>query len=419
MDFVTLTKSEFQNFSKTHEQANFMQTTELGDLKASSGRTVHYLGVKEKKKILAATLIEEEPVLMGRKIFYTPRGFLIDYHNFQLLKFFVENLKEFVKKRKGFKIVIDPNLVYQVRNADGSIPEGTTPDQESFDNLIKLGFQHFGFNLYLEARQVRYAYRMLLDEPYEEKKSQFSKSTRKNIEQAQRNGLTVRKGTEEDLETMEQLFESTATRKDFFYRKLDYYQEMYKYMHDLMTIYFAHLDPGKYLQSAEENLQEEERKNKEIQEKMQKDMVGAKLKNQKEVSDNRLVKLKEELENAKKFKKENPTGKDIACLLSMWNGKEYLTLTSGGLEEYRKFTPKYAMYDAHIKDAYEKGYQACNFYGISGNFQKENNPLYGVYEFKRGFGGNVIEYIGEFSLPVSSFNTVYNGLRTIKHAIKK
>ncbi len=54
----------------------------------------------------------------------------------------------------------------------------------------------------------------------------------------------------------------------------------------------------------------------------------------------------------------------------MWNGKEYLTLTSGGLEEYRKFTPKYAMYDAHIKDAYEKGYQACNFYGISGNFQK-------------------------------------------------
>ncbi len=33
-------------------------------------------------------------------------------------------------------------------------------------------------------------------------------------------------------------------------------------MHDLMTIYFAHLDPGKYLQSAEENLQEEERKNK-------------------------------------------------------------------------------------------------------------------------------------------------------------
>ncbi len=61
---------------------------------------------------------------------------------------------------------------------------------------------------------------MLLDEPYEEKKSQFSKSTRKNIEQAQRNGLTVRKGTEEDLETMEQLFESTATRKRLFLSKI-------------------------------------------------------------------------------------------------------------------------------------------------------------------------------------------------------
>lgn len=419
MDFVILSKEEFHKFSKKHEQANFMQTTELGDLKESTGRIVHYLGVKENNKLVAATLIEEEPVLFGQKIFYAPRGFLMDYHNLELLEFFVDKLKKFVKKRKGFKIVIDPNLVYLVRDAYGNIPEENKKDQESFENLKKVGFHHFGFNLYLEARQVRYAYRMLLDQPYEEKKKQFSKSTRKNLEQSQKSGLIVRKGTAKDLPIMEELFKSTATRKDFFYRKLDYYQEMYKYMHDLMTIYFAHLDPNQYLQSSKEALAEEEKKNNEIQEKMKKDMVGAKLKNQKVTSDNRLIKLKEEVENAKKFKKENPDGKDIACLLSMWNGREYLTLTSGGLEEYRKFTPKYAMYDAHIKDAYEKGYRACNFYGISGNFEKENNPLYGVYEFKRGFGGNVIEYIGEFSLPTSRFNTIYELLRKIKHIIKK
>ena len=77
------------------------------------------------------------------------------------------------------------------------------------------------------------------------------------------------------------------------------------------------------------------------------------------------------------------------------------------------------MYDAHIKDAYKNGYKACNFYGISGNFKKENNPLYGVYEFKRGFGGNVIEYIGEFTLPITLFDKFYNILRAIKRLIKK
>ena len=124
------------------------------------------------------------------------------------------------------------------------------------------------------------------------------------------------------------------------------------------------------------------------------------------------------MEKAKKFKEENPNGKDICCLLSMKSGNEYLTLTSGGLEEYHSFTPKYAMYDAHIKDAYKEGFKACNFYGISGNFQKENNPLYGVYEFKRGFGGNVVEYIGQFTLPVTKFNTFYNCLSKIRSIIK-
>lgn len=419
MEFVTLSKEEFREFSKNHPMANFMQTTELGDLKSNNGIKVDYVGVKENNNILMATLLEEEPSILGKKVFYAPRGFLVDYHDKKLLSFFVTNLKEFVKKRKGFKIIIDPNLVYQVRDADGSVIDEAKKDDESFKNLCDLGFEHFGFNLYLEARQVRFAYRMMLDAPYDIKKLEFSKSTRKNLESTYKKGLSVRKGGQEDLPIMEELFKDTATRKDFFYRKLDYYREMYKYMGELMTIYFAYLDPEKYLECAKENLKEEEKKNNEILSKMEKDMIGSKLKSQKESSDKRLIKLQNEVKEAENFKKEYPNGKDIACLLSMWNGDEFLTLTSGSLEKYRKFTPKYAMYDAHIKDAYKRGYKACNFYGISGNFKKENNPLYGVYEFKRGFGGNVIEYIGEFTLPVTSFNKFYNFMRRIKRTIKR
>lgn len=419
MKFVTLTKEEFRSFSMNHPMANFMQTTDLGDLRLNNGIKVYYVGVKKNNELLAATLLEEEPSIFGKKIFYAPRGFLIDYHDKKLLKFFVESLKKYIKERNGFKLTIDPNLIYQIRNSDGSIIDDENKDDESFNNLCELGFKHFGFNLYLEARQVRFAYRMMLDEPYEIKKQNFSKSTRKNLELTYKNGLLVRKGGEADLSIMEDLFKDTATRKDFFYRKLDYYKEMYKYMRNLMTIYFAYLDPKKYLECAKANLNEEKVKNKEILDKMQKDMVGAKLKSQKESSDQRLIKLQKEVEEAEEFGKKYPQGKDIACLLSMWNGDEFLTLTSGSLEKYRKFTPKYAMYDAHIKDAYKNGYKACNFYGISGNFKKENNPLYGVYEFKRGFGGNVIEYIGEFTLPITLFDKFYNILRAIKRLIKK
>ena len=45
----------------------------------------------------------------------------------------------------------------------------------------------------------------------------------------------------------------------------------------------------------------------------------------------------------------------------------------------------------------ELGIALYDFGGISGDF-KPKSKNYGVYEFKRGFGGYVVEYIGEFDL---------------------
>ena len=101
----------------------------------------------------------------------------------------------------------------------------------------------------------------------------------------------------------------------------------------------------------------------------------------------------------------------------MKSGREYLTLSSGVLEEYKSFTPKYALYDCHIKDAYEMGYKYVDFYGITGDFNK-NGKYYGIYEFKKGFNGNVVELIGQFSLKITNFYDFYNVMRTIKHKIK-
>ena len=59
------------------------------------------------------------------------------------------------------------------------------------------------------------------------------------------------------------------------------------------------------------------------------------------------------------------------------------------------------------------------FGGISGDFN-EHNPMYGVFGFKRGFGGYVVEYIGEFTyvfnkLSYSMYNIAYKLYRTINH----
>ena len=151
---------------------------------------------------------------------------------------------------------------------------------------------------------------------------------------------------------------------------------------------------------------------------MQKDMVGNKLKNQLDTSNKLLEKYKEELLKAEQFKEDYPNGKDIGVLLSMKSGNEFLTLSSGMLEEYKSFTPKYALYDEHVKDALKLGFKWVDFYGISGCFDK-NDKFYGIYEFKKGFNGNSVELVGQFEKQISSFGYLYNIAKRMKKILKK
>ena len=419
MKFTVLKEDEFRKFSQKHDQASFMQTVELANLKKDYVKSkVHYVGVMDKCKVIAGAMLLEDETILKKKKFYSPRGLLVDYHDKKLLEFFTNSLKEYIKEQGGFVLTIDPNVIYRVRSSDGEIIHSEKADDETIDNLKSLGYKHYGFNIYLDSLQARWAYRMPLDEDYEIKKSNFSKSTRKNIDSCIKKGLLVREGTINDLEVMTEIFDLTSKRKDFFSRSLAYYKKMYHHMKDLMTIYIAYLDPEVYYEHTKSLLDQELLNNQEIEKKMQTDQVGNKLLKKKETSDTLLNKYRIELEKAEKFKNDYPEGKDIGCLLSLRSGKEYLTLSSGVLEEYKSFTPKYLMYEHHIKEAYKEGFTYCNFYGITGDFDP-NNKYYGIYEFKKGFNGNVIELVGQFELKITGFYSVYNLLKKVRDKIKK
>ena len=418
MEFLVLNEEDYKNFYDNYSDSSFMQSIELSHLKKEYGNVIHLVGVKQNGKIVAASMILESKTILGKRMFYAPRGLMVDYNNKELLEFFTNELKKYIKKHKGFILTIDPNIIYRVRTSDGEIDPNDKPNDIAINNLLSLGYKHYGFNLYLDAMQARWCYRMKLDQDYEEKKSKFSKSTRKNIESCIKKGLMVREGTIDDLDTMTEIFDLTSKRKDFFSRSLSYYQKMYKNMHNLMTIYIAYLDPDVYLEHSKNLLEQELANHKIIEDKMNKDKVGAKLLNQLDTSDKLIEKYKKEVDKATMFKKDNPNGKDIGCLLSIRSGNEYLTLSSGVLEEYKSFTPKYLMYEHHIKEAYKEGFDYCNFYGITGDFNKDGK-YYGIYEFKKGFNGNVIEYIGQFELKINLFYNIYKLLKKIKSIVRR
>ncbi len=418
MEFCVLTKEEYRVFFNSHPQASFMQTVELSELKKEYGSIPHFVGVKREGTVVAGGMLLEDKTILGQKEFYAPRGLLVDYHNKELLSFFVKELKNYIKKQGGFILIIDPNVLYRVRTPEGEIIPENIPDDESVNNLLSLGFKHFGFNIYLDALQVRWCCHLPLDEDYETKKAKFSKQTRKNINSCVKKGLMVREGTMEDLEVMTEIFETTAKRRDFFSRSLSYYRKMYRHMKDLMTIYIAYLDPDVYCAHTADLLQTAKTEVLNLEAKMAKQATGDTLARKLEQARAQVEKYEKEWEKAQTFKAENPDGKAVGCLLSIRSGKEYLTLTSGVLMEYRSFTPKYLMYEHHIKEAYKEGFESCNFYGIAGDFNPDNE-YYGIYEFKRGFRPNVTEYIGQFELQTGWFYPVYKCLKKVKGWLRR
>lgn len=64
--------------------------------------------------------------------------------------------------------------------------------------------------------------------------------------------------------------------------------------------------------------------------------------------------------------------------------------------------PNHLMQWTMIQWAIENGCFLYDFQGIPG-YTDENDPNYGIYKFKKGFNGEVVEFAGEFDRIYSPF----------------
>lgn len=92
-------------------------------------------------------------------------------------------------------------------------------------------------------------------------------------------------------------------------------------------------------------------------------------------------------------------GEPIAGSLAVRYGDKVWYFYGASLDSHRNVMPNYLLQWEMIKWAMEKGCRLYDFRGVSGNID-ENNPLYGLYRFKKGFGGEFIEFLGEMDLTI-------------------
>lgn len=88
-------------------------------------------------------------------------------------------------------------------------------------------------------------------------------------------------------------------------------------------------------------------------------------------------------------------GKPIAGTLAILYGDKVWYLYGASSNEYRNLMPNYLLQWNMIQWAIENHCRVYDFRGVSGDIS-EDNPHYGLYRFKKGFGGEFTEFVGEY-----------------------
>ena len=403
MEFVLLKEEEFTEFESHHKFDSFYQTVKWGKLKEKNGWKPFFLGVKLDNKVIGAALILKKHVLGKLSILYSPRGYLIDYNNYKLLKFFTINIKKFAKQEHAIFIKIDPYIINKERDKFGEIVKEGIDNSNIINNLKKLKYIHTGFNKEGNL-QPQYAFSLSLKhKSLEEIFDNMEPTTKSRIKKLESSGVKCRNINIDELYKFTNIMKDTSIRRGFIDRPYEYYKNMFEIFNKDINILISEIDLKNYINSLtiELNL---------VKKSIDKNMLKLKDENINEKKINNQIKeskilldsIDKKLSHAVKLKDENGDILLLGGLLFMHHNKEILSLFGGAFGEYRDFMAAYEMNYEMIKYAKKNGYEKYNFYGIS-EFKNKDDPMYGLYDFKRGFGGNIEEYIGEFNLVISKF----------------
>lgn len=408
MEIFQLTKEEFDNYAKNCPYKNFYQTSEYGMLMDRHSFDDYYLAMKDDTgNIKAATLILIDKVFIGYKWGYCPRGFLIDFNDFELLKTFTTLLTEFLNKRNFMFVRLDPYIIHKSRDKQGKETQ-SIDNSIIVNNLLKLGYEHSGFNLNFENMKPRWNAVITTNEN-EPLFLKYSKEIRNKIRKAEKMGVEVIQGGPDSIRQFYNFIDKKHSRR------LNYYLDMYEILGkaDMFEIYFAVINTPKYIEKSKELYEQEERNNNKINAELEENINTSNTPNiikRKMASDTLLNNYKQNIINATNLYKEFPGGIVIGTNAIIKYNNEIFFLINGYDQKYKNYCPNHFLKFQIIEKYRKLGYTRIHLNGISGDFNK-TSTYYGLTRFKLGFNANIEEYIGEFTLVINkrkykSFNKI-------------
>ncbi len=317
--------------------AHILQTWEWGQVKSRYGWQMHpRTWLADDKRLIATAMVLQRTIMLGGfatplRMFYVPKGPLLDWGNSDLRQRVLDDLQTWVKQQGGLLIKIDPDVVIG-RGVPGQ-PEAVdyVDGQSLITELRSRGWLFSG-------EQVQFRNTVLVDlrQPEEELLARMKQKTRYNIHLAQRKGVQVRVGSGADIPLLFHMYAETSVRDGFVIRDESYYH----------TVWSNFIHSG----MAEPLIAE----------------VG---------------------------------GLPVAAVIVFRFAGRAWYLFGMSRELHREKMPNYLLQWEAIRRSKAYGCHTYDLWGAPDQFEA-SDPLWGVYRFKEGLGGEVYRHLGAWDFPV-------------------
>jgi lipid II:glycine glycyltransferase (peptidoglycan interpeptide bridge formation enzyme) len=394
---------------------SFFQTS-MGASMKKNWTPLYFVGKDKNDKIVLTALLQVKRFFKVLKMGYFHSGFVCDYNNDNLIKEAIIYFKNETKKLGISFTFIDPEII---------LNKNTIKDNNGFNKLNE-------WNTYLKLSstkepfiQPKFTY--ILDlinsndnyKTLEEVTANFEKGVRYSVRTAPSKGLGYEQYSFNDIEEnpiiMDEfmsVMRDTMDRLETTIRSRDYYLNVLRKLKDYATLDMVYYDFVKDTNNYKENL--------EILSSM----------NDKDSKKNE---LKSKIDAYQKRKEElisngidiNKTTKlYLAAGVTIFYGDKTTCLYGGTRNILRNATRSshYLNYK-RIENSVNKKMKYHDFLRAHVLYRDERDKNYGLSVFKKSFGANEIEYIGEFVIVCNHFvyfmfKTFYKKIRNIILSIK-
>lgn len=397
-------KEDYDNFVKNFPSTTFMQTSSWSLVKTAWESS--FVGMYDNEKLVCAAMILKRKLFLNKKLFYIPRGFVIDYKDKKLLESFTENLRDYAKKNGGIDIKIDPFICFSEDNIQNIRKNKGIEVRKSFikdtkeivSNLEKVGFVHGGYkrevNAYIQPRYTMVISLKDKDENLYEKEAlrrTFPKNTRNYIGtyQEERGVEFSYSKNKEDVKYLISVLKETEKRQHISLRSENYFKNLMDSFPDNAVLFFAHVNIDKYIKFLEKDMKEHE--------------------NKKEFCLNQIEEAKKVKE---KYGNKPLAGATIVMMPTCNSGIKTASFlyagTNTNILPSLKITNGLMFY--RLCYCLDNGCDYCDLGGVDGSLEDH------LSTFKSKFNPNVLELVGEYDLVISKvWYCLFNlGLKTLK-----